>query len=109
MATDTEKLQKKFNDEDQALLNQGLRSLMKTPGGRYLLRWLFARAGFGQSISTGNALTMSALAGRQDLGNELFELLLSINPHAYGELIEELATITAQRARQTEGETEDEE
>lgn len=47
--------------------------------GLYFVCWLLEKAGFQESVFTGNSKTYW-MSGRQDLGNEVFAEIISANP-----------------------------
>lgn len=67
--------------EQAARLNHldRINNAVSTEDGLYFVCWLLEKAGFQESVFTGNSQTYWK-SGRQDLGNEVFAELVSANP-----------------------------
>jgi len=71
-----------MNEQDKKRILEHLHKInnaVATDDGLYFVVWLLEKAGFQDSIFTGNSKTYY-LSGRQDLGNEIFAEIVRANP-----------------------------
>lgn len=98
--TDNSRIKLRHQREDQTMERAGLNACLRTPEGRAFIRKLLALGGFSQDMFEPNALVMAHNSGRQSFANQIFDMIMSLDPHSYGRLIEERMQIEAARQKE---------
>jgi hypothetical protein len=94
-----EELKKEWAEQDQLVIEEEYRKLLRTSQGRQLLYHLLSIGGIGKNPFTANALTMSFACGELNVGQRILADILATD--AEGWILMQKEATDAYRTRQS--------
>lgn len=85
------RLQHKWLSHDREQVDKALSSLLVTSEGRKYLWWLLEIGRVGQQPFTANALTMSFNCGELNVGQQVLDRIIQVDPAGYVRMMQEQA------------------